>query len=124
MKLTIDLPLPHEILHPNGRTRNHNYRAKLVKSARRTAELLAVVEWWKSKWKTCKQAEYTLTFYLPRKHDQDGLIAWVKPYLDGLADAGVIEIDSGFALKEVRQITGKAATGKRGVVITVEVINE
>ena len=114
--LEITLPLPPEVLHPNGRTRNHKYRAAMVKKTRGEAALLAkaaapdpatlMIPWTK--------ATIQATFYLPRKRDQDGLIAWLKSYADGLQDAGIILNDSGFTWLPPIQHTGKLA-GRRVV---------
>lgn len=114
-KIVITLPLPPEEIHPNKRTRNHKYHGVLVKETRGDAHLIARGRRPQScPWKT---AELQATFYMPRKRDEDGLIAWLKSTIDGITDAGIIVNDSGFRIVPVRQVTGKRE--KRRVVITL-----
>lgn len=102
----ITLPLPSRVIHPNGRTRRHGYRAALVRKARGEAcfvgrmhpdrpllpfDLLTV----------------RATFYVARRHDGDNLNAWIKPYLDGLADAGWVVNDRRLTLLPPEQVVGK-----------------
>lgn len=115
--LTIILPLPPEALHPNGRTRNYSYRAALIRKARGDAKLVASIA--TADRKPLIRAWIDSTWYMPRRRDEDGLIGWLKPYIDGLADAGVVVNDSGVTLTTPVQVTGKTANGKREVVLTV-----
>lgn len=121
-QIVINLPLPPEILHPNARTQNVNYRAAMIKKARGEAEFVSRMAKVNSGWMQCTRAWYSLKFFLPRSRDEDKLDAWLVPYRDGIQDAGLIKNDSGFKLKGIEQITGKSAGGKRGVVITIEMI--
>lgn len=110
--ITIDLPLPPECLHPNARP-NRWAKAKAVKESRALAAI------------TCRNvyagqpmryACYRLIFRLPRKRDYDGLGAWVKAYIDGLADAGLLVNDIDFRPMGIERYSGKIATGgKHGV---------
>ena len=59
-----------------------------------------------------------LTFHMAKRRDADGLLAWVKPLLDGIADAGVVVNDSVFRHGEIDQVTGKNADRK--VVLTIQ----
>lgn len=124
-RLEISLPLPHERLHPNAsRGRSLGYRASLVRGQRGTAKLSALhalagrpAPLWKAA--TCRA-----TFYLQRRRDEDGLIAWLKSTLDGLQDAGIVCNDSRLRAPTVEQITGRQANGERGVVLVLEPIAE
>lgn len=105
MDLTIDLPLPPEVIHPNGRTRSYHKRARLLKAARGWANMAArCVSADGLPWDRATVQAY---FTLPRKRDGDGLNAWLKPYLDGLQDAGIVQNDSGVTLLPPIQETGK-----------------
>lgn len=114
-KIHITLPLPPEQLHPNGRTRNHGYRAALVRRARGEACMVA-----KGFTFQCELASVHATFYMPRRRDEDGLAAWLKSYLDGFQDAGIVTNDSAFSAIGVSQVTGKEADGERKVILTIE----
>ena len=111
--IELTLPLPPNVLHPNGRTRNVKWRASLVKKARSEAALVARMQ---APAVPFKRAKVHATFYHPRERDDDGLIAWLKSYLDGLQDAGIIENDRGFTLLPPVQIMGK----ERKVVLRIE----
>jgi hypothetical protein len=104
----VDLPLPHRVLHPNGRTRKYGWRAKLVKEHRELACLLARSQAPKQPW---GKAKYRVTFSLPRKQDEDNLGAWLKSYLDGIQDAGIVENDSGLTRDSLVILSGKKQTG-------------
>lgn len=101
MQLT--LPLPPIALHPNSRTRNHLYRAAMVKKARGEAEFLSRLI---APSQPFKRATIQPTFYLPRKNDSTNLADWLKAYLDGL-QPHVIVNDSGVTLLPPLQVTGK-----------------
>lgn len=103
--LVIDLPLPHKILHPNGRTRSYRWRGAVVRNARDCAGIYGKYHCRE----TYRAATVHMEFHMPRKRDNDGLIAWVKPYLDGFQDAGIVKNDSAFTIGEVTQVTGKDA---------------
>ena len=94
--LVIVLPLPSNRLSPNGR---YHWAAKhrAIKKARADAGLAVLVAknaygahtpFYKVTVKAC--------FYLrdSRKHDSDNLIASIKAYLDGMADAEVVANDN------------------------------
>lgn len=114
--ITVTLPLPPEILHPNGRTRSHGYRASMVRKARGEARLIGQQA---ANGAPLLKAAIRSTWYMPRRRDEDGLLAWLKPYIDGLCDAGLIKNDSGVTLLPPTQITG-AAGQERKVVLTIE----
>jgi hypothetical protein len=106
--VTFALPLPHRVLHPNGRTRKHGWRAKLVKEARQLAGYIARCNAPAKPW---KRAKYRVTFSLPRKQDEDNLGAWLKSYLDGIQDAGIVANDSGLTRDSLVILSGKKQTG-------------
>lgn len=119
--LTIALPLPPEVLHPNGRTKNHRWRASEVKKYRNACSLSASGTLWEQRLSApiWKSAEVQCTFYMPRRRDADGLLSWMKAGFDGLQGT-VIENDSGFVHLPPVQITGKAAKGERKVVLVIK----
>jgi len=65
-----------------------------------------------------------MTFHMPRRRDEDGLIAWLKPVFDGLQDAGVITNDSALTIGRVEQVTGKKAAGRKMVLTIEEICDE
>lgn len=97
--MLIDLPLPHRLLHPNGRTRKPLYRAALIKRARQDAKLAGIAARYdahqRQPW---DRATLAATFYVQHHQnmDEDGLMGWLKAYRDGLADAGIVTNDRGF----------------------------
>lgn len=123
--LVIDLPLPPERLHPNVRGVVWQERARMVKKARGESAFLAKRAIGdlsaRVPWTPFMRAIIKATFYMPRKRDTDGLISWLKSYLDGLQGPDlVIKNDSGFSWEMPVQITGKLAKGRRAVVLTIE----
>ena len=93
--LTFQLPLPDRRLSPNAR--NHwALKARMVKAARGAARLEAVrvldgrtpPRWGKAKFRPA-------VFLAPknRQPDPDNLLASLKSYIDGLADAGIVAND-------------------------------
>lgn len=114
--ITIELPLPNNVIHPNGRTRNYGYRATLIRKARAEAGIVAKL----AKVESCPWEVATVhpTFYMARSRDEDGLYSWLKPYLDGIADAGIVVNDSVFRQGAIEQVTGKNVDRK--VVLRIE----
>lgn len=103
---TIILPLPHKHLSPNARP-HWRAKAKATKAARWTANTETVKEilihaifstdqssMRLPRWKT---ATVLIRAYFKdaRKRDKDNIQASCKAYFDGLADAGLIDNDSG-----------------------------
>lgn len=98
MKLLVTLPLPHKILHPNGRTRNHRYKGVLTKQARGDAKLAGIAARREAGHKTPWERAYLVPVFHVKHHqamDDDGLTGWLKAYRDGLADAGIVTNDKG-----------------------------
>lgn len=105
--ITIILDLPHKDLHPNARP--HRWaKAKAVKAARHYAYLVAKSQAPKTPF---KKAIYEVTWYLPRVRDYDNLNGWLKAYLDGFQDAGIVVNDSELRPGPVTRFSGKGATG-------------
>lgn len=98
--ITITLPIPAAALSPNARRLWHQ-KCGPVRDARLAAKLLAIDAmnrmkmWVAPKW---EWAEVQATFYYPtnRRRDSDNSAACLKSSLDGIADAGIVENDSGF----------------------------
>lgn len=114
--ITITLPLPAKALHPNRSRGSWTNRAKATKACRSHAMLLARPLAPKVPWKS---AAYTLTYYLPRKMDYDGLLSWAKSYLDGIQDAGVVANDSELRPAGIYRYSGLKETGGRSEVVIV-----
>lgn len=114
--ITASLPLPPKSLQANGST-NRMARAVDKKKTRLRAylafrELSPPIPW--------ERAKYRVEFRVPRKMDQDNLISWLKSYLDGIQDAGVVRNDSGLSLDGISQLSGAKQTGGNfGVTITI-----
>jgi crossover junction endodeoxyribonuclease RusA len=93
--VTFYLPLPERELTPNARC-HWAIKAKVVKTSRAIAkaEALRVLDGnTPPKW---QKANLKITFFLLPKNrglDPDNAIASIKPYIDGIADAGVIKND-------------------------------
>lgn len=92
--ITLDLPLPPRILHPNGRTMRPNY----LRTVRRKYRAMAGDEAWVQHPDRPKHeaARITLSYFTKsgRGQDPDNLIAWAKAAIDGLLDAGIIDDDN------------------------------
>jgi hypothetical protein len=111
--ITIELPLPHQDEHPNARP-HWRAKAKAKKKTRGDAHFMTTIRMDLSKSDLrfpLKKPTYKVEFYLPRKRDEDGLIAWIKAQIDGIADAGLICNDSELKLSSVAQTSGCGATG-------------
>lgn len=102
-QLTITLDWPYKAMQPN--TRCHwAIKAKAVSEAREIACLTAQAESRRAKWKRVKTASIEFVFFDPvkRRRDRDNHLAACKAYIDGFADAGLIDDDSGFVYLPVR----------------------
>ena len=80
--ITFTLPLPPEKLHPNARP-VWQEKSRLVKKARGEACFVASAVAPHVPWEA---ALLHVTFYLKRRRDEDGLISWLKAYIDGIQD--------------------------------------
>jgi Holliday junction resolvase RusA-like endonuclease len=115
MSIQISVPLPSKELSPNARV-HWRVKAKATKSARQHSGTLGLAHgrpMWKSANVRC-----VFTFGDKRPRDKDNLLASMKAYFDGLADAGIIENDSQLIYLPV-EITAPDRLQKR-VVIHIE----
>jgi len=118
--ITIPLALPRECEHPNARCHFHA-KGRAVKATRAESRVVTQAMMIRHGiWEPLDRPVYKLKFYLSRKRDEDGLIAWVKAQIDGMADAGLFRNDSELRLYSVEQLSGVGSTGgKVGVDITI-----
>ncbi len=110
MKLTVTLPIPPKCLNPNARP-HYMAKANATKAARWDATLAGINARNEAALPApFKTATTQVTFYVKfkRKRDSDNFLSWCKAYFDGLADAGVIENDSGFTHRPVNLVIDKA----------------
>lgn len=85
--MIVDLPFPHKILWPNGRTKARGWKAAETKKHRQWAHNAALAERRSSA--PIKPA-IALTVYPQSRGtapDKDNVIAACKAYFDGIADA-------------------------------------
>jgi hypothetical protein len=109
--ITIELPLPHQDEHPNARP-HWRAKAKAKKKTRGDAHFMTnIVMVNRGLTYPLENPTYKVEFCLPRKRDEDGLIAWIKAQIDGIADAGLIRNDSELKLHSVEQKSGYGKTG-------------
>jgi len=106
--ITITIPIPHRALSPNART-HWATKAKKVKAARRAASVLCVatVGHGHMLW---PNAISTVVWYAKTAThpDPDNALAMLKPYFDGMADAGVLANDRNLAHNPIRFEKDKA----------------
>ena len=83
----IVLPFPDKVLWPNGRTRNHKFKAATFKKAREAAA-------WATKAATVRVCDAPIPVHLtvcPKRYgpapDADNCVSACKAYLDGIAAA-------------------------------------
>ncbi len=116
--ITITLPLPERCLHPNGRA-HWTKKAAAARKAKLWASHAVIAAMLndghvKTSWgPPMKQATVKATFFKRTKHaadssDWDGALSSLKPSLDGLEAAGVIENDRGFKGFQVEFAVDKA----------------
>ena len=112
--IELHMPLPPAGLHPNSR-QCWQAKARLVRKARREAGIIAIQL---RPDRPFERATVEAEFFLPRRRDLDGLVAWLKAYLDGLQDGGILANDSGIVSLTATQTTGRAAGRKLVLRIT------
>ncbi len=83
----ITLPIPPKVLHPNARTRNHKYRAVMIKKARGEAMALTIASGIRVTGPATLHASWYFNQRRFSRHDDDNLTAWLKASRDGIADA-------------------------------------
>lgn len=91
----VRLPLPPERLHPNEKPHRQE-RARLTKKARGMAKVLALAALNGGPRPYFNRAIIRAHwgFTTKRRRDEANLQAWLKAYVDGLVDAGIIVDDS------------------------------
>lgn len=97
MALTFQLPVPDRALSPNGRA-HRAVKWKAASKARSVAKAEAerVLADAKMKEPYWKKAKYTAVLFMAgrmMRQDPDNFIATLKPYIDGIADAGIVYND-------------------------------
>ena len=92
--ITIVLPLPSRDVSPNGRG-HWAKKARAVKKHREWAVLAVLSD--DTPLPLWRTAEAQATFYVrdKRRRDGDNYLAMLKPYFDGIVQAGVLKDDSG-----------------------------
>ncbi len=88
MMLSVTLPWPDRLLHPNART-HWGRKARATKAAREEAMALALQAGWRRAQLPDGRLDLWLDFYPPdrRRRDDDGMLASFKAARDGLAQA-------------------------------------
>jgi hypothetical protein len=99
--ITITLPLPRNGLTPN-RAAQGGHRMMLAKGARADGFKCAYAALNRRNPPRWAKASATITRYGPTKQhpDRDNLIASLKHYIDGVADAGIVANDKGLSFAE------------------------
>ena len=117
-RIEIPLSLPPKELSPNARV-HWRVKARFTKSARSISACAAIIasDMQRLQWKAAR-VKCVFTFGDKRKRDKDNLLASMKAYFDGIADAGVVENDSQLTYEPV-EITAPNRLQKR-VVIHIE----
>ena len=99
-RVVLELPHPHKVTHPNGRTRNHKYRAAKVKEDRQLAKFttmsmnhFGIYPW--------TRVRVDATFF-GTKSDVTNLAGWLKSFIDGFADVFSNGKDKGYEFGSVR----------------------
>jgi Holliday junction resolvase RusA-like endonuclease len=106
--ITITIPIPHRSLSPNART---HWRAKAVKvkAARRAASVLCVATVGHGHMLLTNAISTVVWYAKTATHpDPDNALAMLKPYFDGMADAGVLANDRNLAHNPIRFEKDKA----------------
>lgn len=113
--LTFQLPLPHRILHKNGRTKNQGWKASEARTAKNLAYYQGLSVRPAEPWNA---ARIDAEFWTQNRLDDDGAWSWIVCYRDGIAKALNMN-DRDFTCGTVTQHTGRKSEGKRQVVIRI-----
>lgn len=102
--LIIDIPHPHKVLTPNGRTRVAAYRRRIAREYREHACKVAMAEQGAARPMNMKAARVQIISKHHRKYtgDGDNTLAGLKAALDGLADSGLVTNDRNFTYPPVK----------------------
>jgi len=112
--ITLELPLPPRVLHPNARTKSYGYRVAKTKEARDTAAFIASRN---RPPQPFQRATIQATFYVAKQHDGQNLNSWIKAAVDGLQGICITN-DRDITLLPPEQVTG-VPVGQRRVVLTI-----
>lgn len=119
MTLVVRLPWPDRALSPNARG-HWSKRHRASQSARKMAWAVTRQQFAhpSATWRQRASIPLHFTFMEPNAHhrDDDNLLAMMKPYRDGIADALGVD-DSRF---EIKSITRTRKTGESGVLVEIE----
>jgi crossover junction endodeoxyribonuclease RusA len=108
----IVLPFPAKVLWPNGRTRNHNFKAAEFAKHKQWAyhaALAALPRSFKHDGEPIK-LRVTITPKTAHKIDADNAVASLKAYFDGIAAALKVD-DSCFSVPEITFATPRKPGG-------------
>lgn len=114
----VSLPLPAKELSPNARV-HWRVKAKHTKAARDYANA-AARRFNRPMWKAAR-VRCVFTFGDSRRRDKDNLLASMKAYFDGLADAGVVENDSQLTYEPI-EVTSPSRVGN-GVIVEIRPVD-
>ncbi len=104
--ITIDLPHPPRILHPNARP-HYMAKAKATKAYRMGAKAAALAAGGDSQLWPAATVKVIATYKDARRRDRDGILSSLKAAFDGLADAWVVLNDADFTYEPVEIRKGK-----------------
>lgn len=105
-QITIDLPHPPRILHPNARP-HYMAKAKATKAYRMGAKAAALAAGGDSQLWPSASVKVIATYKDARRRDRDGILSSLKAAFDGLADAWVVMNDADFTYEPVEVRKGK-----------------
>ena len=116
--LTIILPLPPKACHPNARP-HRMAKAAAIKKARWDAGMAARAALGRKDPPRWAAATCQATFYVAQHGDEDGRTASMKPYYDGLQDAGIVANDRGLTHLPPVQVLDPKRNGERKVDLVI-----
>lgn len=105
----------NKVTHPNGRTRNYHWKAKVIKQQKEAAWLEAKRAMGLASGFPWSSATVHVTYYTAghRPVDHDNTISHLKPSLDALAPAGLIVDDSGLKFGGVEIVKVKPSDERK-----------
>ena len=104
--ITIDLPHPPRILHPNARP-HYMAKARATRTYRNMARVAALAACGGSQLWAAASVKVIATYKDARRRDRDGILSSLKAAFDGLADAWVVLDDADFTYEPVEVRKGK-----------------
>lgn len=92
--ITVELPWPHGLLSPNGRTRSWKYKAAIVKQHKELA-IVTLHQACKNppKWDKARFSVTAICGKGKKEGDPDNLVASLKTYLDAIQFVGIVKND-------------------------------